>query len=311
MIWGRVLTAMITPFRETGEIHYDEAARLARHLSDHGSDALVICGTTGESPTLTWDEEYTLFQVVRDAVADRSTQVLAGTGSNSTQEAVEATQKAAKLGLDGSLQVVPYYNKPTQAGLYQHFKRIADSSDLPILLYNVPGRTSATLSPETVAQLAEHPTVVGIKEASGTMDAVSQIRRLTPDAFQIYAGDDSLTLPILALGGVGVVSVASHLVGTQLQAMISSYVRGKTDDALSVHLDLFPLFRGLFLETNPVPVKTALRLMGWQVGEVREPLSPLSGIHQETLRDLLESYGLLISKNEPTRSDLSSVAASS
>ncbi len=311
MIWGRVLTAMITPFRETGEIHYDEAARLARYLSEQGSDTLVVCGTTGESPTLTWDEEYTLFQVVRDAVTDRPTQVIAGTGSNSTREAVEATRKAAKLGLDGSLQVVPYYNKPSQAGLYQHFKQIADSSDLPVLLYNVPGRTSAHLNPETVARLAEHPSVLGIKEASGNMDAVSQIRRLTPEAFRIYAGDDSLTLPTLALGGTGVVSVASHLVGTQLQNMISSYTSGKTGDALKTHLSLFPLFRGLFLETNPVPVKTALRWQGWQVGEVREPLVPLSDSSQQRLREILTTFDLIPAKKVSDVSEPSSLAVSS
>jgi len=185
--FGRVLTAMVTPFTDEGELNYDEAARLADYLATHGSDGLVVCGTTGESPTLTWQEEYELFRVVRDAVAGRA-KVIAGTGSNSTREAIEATKKAAQLGLDGSLQVVPYYNKPTQAGLYEHFKAIAQASDLPILLYNIPSRTGASLQPETVAKLAELETVVAIKEASGMMDVASEIRRLTPSRFAIYSG---------------------------------------------------------------------------------------------------------------------------
>lgn len=200
MDFGRVLTAMVTPFTPEGEINYEEAARLADYLVTHGSDGLVVCGTTGESPTLSWQEEYELFRVVRDAVAGRA-KVIAGTGSNSTREAIEATKKAAQLGLDGSLQVVPYYNKPTQAGLYEHFKAIAQASDLPIMLYNIPSRTGVSLQPETVAQLAEMETIVAIKEASGIMDVVSEIRRLTPSRFSIYSGDDSLTLPILSLGG--------------------------------------------------------------------------------------------------------------
>lgn len=311
MIWGRVLTAMITPMRETGEIHYDEAARLSRYLSENGSDALVVCGTTGESPTLSWDEEYTLFKTVRDAVADRSTKVIAGTGSNSTREAVDATKKAAKLGLDGTLQVVPYYNKPSQSGLYHHFKSVAESSDLPVLLYNVPGRTSASLSPETVSQLSELPTIVGIKEASGSMDMVSQIRRLTPETFAIYAGDDSLTLPILSLGGAGVVSVASHLVGTVLQSMISSFLMGNVSEALTTHISLFPLFRALFLETNPVPVKAALRIQGWNVGEVRSPLAPLSESNHEKLRRVLEDLDIVKSVGYLDSTRSSSVAVTS
>lgn len=311
MIWGRVLTAMVTPFQETGEIDYDEAARLAHYLSEQGSDTLVVCGTTGESPTLTWEEEYTLYQVVQEAVSDRPTQVIAGTGSNSTREAVEATHKASKLKLDGSLQVVPYYNKPSQTGLYQHFKCIAEHSDLPILLYNVPGRTSVGLHPDTVARLAQIPSVVGIKEASGNMDGVSQIRRQTPETFLIYAGDDSLTLPILALGGAGVVSVASHLVGSQLQNMISSYIRGNVTDALNIHLSLFPLFRALFLETNPVPVKAALKMQGWKVGEVRSPLAPMSEEHQLHLRKILEDFDLLPAGDSPMATDTTSFATTS
>uniref|UniRef100_A0ACD5GQV0 4-hydroxy-tetrahydrodipicolinate synthase n=1 Tax=Desertifilum tharense IPPAS B-1220 TaxID=1781255 RepID=A0ACD5GQV0_9CYAN len=212
--FGRVLTAMVTPFREDGAVNYEVAEKLASQLADRGSDALVVCGTTGESPTLTWEEEYQLFQVVQKAVAGRA-KVIAGTGSNSTTEAIAATQKAHKLQLDGSLQVVPYYNKPPQEGLYQHFAAIAKATpDLPIILYNIPGRTGQNLQPETVARLAEIPNIVGIKEASGSLDQVSQVRRITPSDFAIYSGDDSLTLPLLAVGGQGVVSVASHLVGT-------------------------------------------------------------------------------------------------
>jgi 4-hydroxy-tetrahydrodipicolinate synthase len=289
---GRVLTAMVTPFTAGGDLNYDEAARLADYLVTHGSDGLVVCGTTGESPTLTWQEEFELFRVVRDAVAGRA-KVIAGTGSNSTREAIEATKKAAQLGLDGSLQVVPYYNKPTQAGLYEHFKAIAQASDLPILLYNIPGRTGASLQPETVAKLAELETIVAIKEASGIMDLASEIRRLTPSRFGIYSGDDSLTLPILSLGGSGVVSVASHLVGLQLQELIQSYSRGQQDQALAHHLRLFPLFKVLFVETNPVPVKAALEMQGWQVGQVRLPLTPLQPTSLQALRQVLEEMGLL------------------
>jgi 4-hydroxy-tetrahydrodipicolinate synthase len=289
---GRVLTAMITPFTAGGDLNYDEAARLADYLVTHGSDGLVVCGTTGESPTLTWQEEFELFRVVRDAVAGRA-KVIAGTGSNSTREAIEATKKAAQLGLDGSLQVVPYYNKPTQAGLYEHFKAIAQASDLPILLYNIPGRTGASLQPETVAKLAELETIVAIKEASGIMDLASEIRRLTPSRFSIYSGDDSLTLPMLSLGGSGVVSVASHLVGLQLQELIQSYSRGQHDQALAHHLRLFPLFKVLFVETNPVPVKAALEMQGWQVGQVRLPLTPLQPTSLQALRQVLEEMGLL------------------
>ncbi len=292
MSLGRVLTAMVTPFTAGGDLNYDEAARLADYLVTHGSDGLVVCGTTGESPTLTWQEEFELFRVVRDAVAGRA-KVIAGTGSNSTREAIEATKKAAQLGLDGSLQVVPYYNKPTQAGLYEHFKAIAQASDLPILLYNIPGRTGASLQPETVAKLAELETIVAIKEASGMMDVASEIRRLTPSRFGIYSGDDSLTLPILSLGGSGVVSVASHLVGLQLQELIQSYGRGQQDQALAHHLRLFPLFKVLFVETNPVPVKAALEMQGWQVGQVRLPLTPLQPTSLQALRQVLEEMGLL------------------
>lgn len=273
--FGRVLTAMITPFKDDGSVNYEVAEQLAAHLVAQGTDTVVVCGTTGESPTLTWDEEFQLFQVVHKAVAGKA-KVMAGTGSNSTQEAIAATQKAAKIGLDGSLQVVPYYNKPPQSGLYHHFQAIAQASpDLPLMLYNVPARTGQNLQPETVARLAEIPNIVAIKEASGNFEQASQIRRLTPPDFAIYSGDDSFTLAILSIGGSGVVSVASHLVGLQIQDMIQAFKVGKTDLAREIHLKLFPLFKVLFCTANPIPLKAALRLQGWEVGSLRPPLDDL------------------------------------
>jgi 4-hydroxy-tetrahydrodipicolinate synthase len=270
--FGRVLTAMVTPFKEDGSVNYDLAAELAINLANNGSDTLVVCGTTGESPTLSWEEEYQLFSVVLEAVAGKA-KVMAGCGSNSTKEAIAATQKAARIGIHGTLQVVPYYNKPPQAGLYQHFQAIAQAvPDTPLLLYNVPSRTGQNLLPETVAQLAEIDNIVGVKEASGNLDQVSEIRRLTPNEFHIYSGDDSLTLPSLAVGAKGVVSVASHLVGNQLQQMIQSFSAGKVQIATEIHLKLFPLFKALFITANPIPVKAALKIQGWNVGSTRLPL---------------------------------------
>jgi 4-hydroxy-tetrahydrodipicolinate synthase len=290
--FGRVMTAMITPFDETGAVNYPEVERLAAHLADHGTDTLVVCGTTGESPTLTWDEEFELFKVVQRAVSGKA-KVMAGTGSNSTVEAISATQKAAALGLDGSLQVVPYYNKPPQEGLYQHFKAIAQATDLPIMLYNVPGRTSQNLLPETVARLAEVPNIVAIKEASGNLDQVSLVRRLTPDTFDIYSGDDTLTLPILAVGGCGVVSVASHLVGPALQQMIQSFEAGQNEKARQIHLELLPLSKALFSTTNPIPVKKAMALLGWQVGQCRLPLGEAPEGTVDMLKAALQELSLL------------------
>ncbi|MDZ7961603.1 MAG: 4-hydroxy-tetrahydrodipicolinate synthase [Aulosira sp. DedQUE10] len=291
--FGRVLTAMITPFKEDGSVNYDVAAELAAHLANNGTDTLVVCGTTGESPTLSWEEEYQLFVEVLQAVAGKA-KVIAGCGSNSTKEAIAATQKAAKIGVHGSLHVVPYYNKPPQAGLYQHFQAVAQACpDLPVLLYNIPGRTGQNLSSETVARLAEINNIVGIKEASGNLDQASEIRRLTPKEFQIYAGDDSLTLPLLAIGAKGVVSVASHLVGNQLQQMIQAFSVGKIQIATEIHLQLFPLFKALFLTTNPIPVKKALKLQGWEVGSTRLPLSEAEPEVSHKLEVVLKELSLV------------------
>ncbi|VXD13209.1 4-hydroxy-tetrahydrodipicolinate synthase [Planktothrix serta PCC 8927] len=291
--FGRVITAMVTPFHQDGSVNYAEAEKLAAHLVEQGTDALVVCGTTGESPTLTWDEEYELFQVVQKAVSAQA-KVIAGTGSNCTTEAINATQKTAKLGLDGTLQVVPYYNKPPQEGLYRHFQAIAQSSpDLPMMLYNIPGRTGQNLLPETVARLAEIPNIVAIKEASGNLEQVSQIRRLTPSEFAIYSGDDSLTLPMLAVGSSGVVSVASHLVGTQLQEMIQAFEVGQVQVATEIHIRLFGLFKALFLTANPIPVKIALNLQGWNVGSTRLPLYDPAVEVTNRLKDVLGQLNLI------------------
>ena len=291
--FGRVITAMVTPFTEDGRVNYATAEKLATHLVENGSDGLVVCGTTGESPTLSWQEEYELFQVVKQAVGDRA-KIIAGTGSNSTTEAIAATKEAAKLNLDGSLQVVPYYNKPPQQGLYEHFKAIAEAApDLPMMLYNVPGRTSCNLEPETVANLAQISNITAIKEASGNLEQACKIRRLTPDSFAIYSGEDSLTLPMLTVGAVGVVSVASHLVGNQMQEMIEKFAEGNNKRATAIQLEIFPLLQALFITTNPIPVKTALNLQGWNLGGLRTPLCKLQLDLLEKLKIVLKELNLI------------------
>ena len=291
--FGRLLTAMITPFDREGNVDYAKAEQLAVHLVETGTDTIVVCGTTGESPTLSWDEEYKLFSVLQQAIAGKA-KIMAGTGSNSTSEAIEATQKAAHLGLDGTLQVTPYYNKPPQEGLYQHFRAIAEAApELPILLYNVPSRTGCKLEPETVAKLAEIPSIIGIKEATGDLDQASQIRALTPADFAIYSGDDSLTLPLMAVGAKGVVSVASHLVGKQLQTMMQSFAAGKVQEALQIHIQLFPLFKALFLTSNPIPLKLALRLLGLDTGVVRSPIVAGNDELEAKLKVVLQKVGIL------------------
>jgi 4-hydroxy-tetrahydrodipicolinate synthase len=284
---------MITPFHLDGTVNFSVAEKLAVYLAEHGTDTLVVCGTTGESPTLSWDEEFELFRVIQQAVAGKA-KVMAGTGSNSTEEAIAATRKAATLGLDGSLQVVPYYNKPPQEGLYQHFRAIAAAApELPVMLYNVPGRTGTNLAPETTIRLARIPNIVAIKEASGNLDQATEIRRSTPREFSIYSGDDSLTLPLLAVGARGVVSVASHVVGPQLQQMIAAFEAGQVQVANNIHLTLFPLFRILFATANPIPVKAALNLQGWQVGSCRAPLVDCPESIVASVRSVMAELSLL------------------
>lgn len=293
LTFGRVVTAMVTPFNEDESVNYDVVEKLADYLVSNGSDSILVCGTTGESPTLSWEEEHELFKVVKNAVSGRG-KVIAGTGSNSTQEAIAATQKAAKIGVDGTLQVVPYYNKPPQEGLYAHFRAIAQGCpDLPMMLYNIPGRTGRNLEPQTAIQLAEIENIVAIKEASGSIDAACEIQSQTPDNFAIYSGDDNLTLPLLSIGGVGVVSVASHLIGSQLQQMIRAFESGQVNLAKDIHLKFFPLFKILFCTTNPIPVKAALALQGWNVGKSRLPLGEIPEELQMKLETVLKELSLL------------------
>ncbi|MGI0482770.1 4-hydroxy-tetrahydrodipicolinate synthase [Geminocystis sp. CENA526] len=287
-IFGRVLTAMVTPFNEDLSINYDVAEKLADHLVNNGSDGLVICGTTGESPSLEDDEKYELLKVVKNAVGDRA-KIIMGTGSNSTAKAIKDTQKASKIGIDGSLQVVPYYNKPPQDGLYQHFSSIAKSCpDVPMMLYNIPGRTGKNLEAETTAQLAYNlDNIVAVKEASADLEQTAKIRILAPSDFLIYSGEDFLTLPMMTVGCVGVVSVASHLVGNQMQTMIQAYEKGNNSLAQEIQQKLYSLFKVIFCNTNPIPVKYALELQGWNVGSVRLPLSSLSESQKKEVQKVL------------------------
>jgi len=285
--FGRVITAMVTPFRADGSVDADLAARLADHLLRHGSDGLVIGGTTGESPTLSWQEQRDLFRAVQQAVAGRAP-LLAGTGSNCTAEAVEATRAAAELGADGALVVVPYYNRPPQEGLEAHFRAVSQAApELPLMLYNIPGRTGCSLAAETTARLLDCPGIVAYKAASGTTEEVSLLHRLCGDRLAVYSGDDALTLPMLAVGAVGVVSVASHLAGNGIRTMIECFLAGDTTAALAWHERLQPLCRELFCTTNPIPVKAALELEGWPVGPPRLPLLPAGPDVRERLHSVL------------------------
>lgn len=288
MSFGRLLTAMVTPINEKSEVNYPEARKLAQHLVEHGTEGIVVASTTGESPTLTNEEKLELFRVVKEAVGSKA-KVIAGVGSNCTQESVALAIRSTQTGVDGLITVVPYYNKPSQEGLYQHFHTIADATLLPIMLYNVPGRTSCNLSPETVRRLTEIPNIRALKDASGSMDQISELKRILPDEFEIYSGDDSLTLPMLALGCNGVVSVSSHVVGDQMKRMIDSWFSGDRETALKVHLKLMPLFKAIFISPNPAPIKYLLNLMGIIVGGARLPLVEVTSEEKDFLTKIIEN----------------------
>ena len=288
-LFGRIVTAMVTPFDAAGAVDLATAARLAHELVSSGSDGVLVCGTTGESPALSWEEQDDLLREVKQAVGGRAA-VLAGTGSNCTSEAVAASRRAQQLGADGALLVVPYYNKPPQQGLEAHFRAVAEAvPDLPLMLYNIPGRTSRNLEPETVARLLDCDNVRAFKAASGAVEEVSALRAAGGRRLAIYSGEDALTLPMLSLGACGVVSVVSHLEGLRLRAMIEAHLAGRPADALAIHEQLLPLMKALFLQPNPIPVKAALELRGWSVGAPRLPLVPAAAPVRDRLAKLLQA----------------------
>ena len=286
--FGRVLTAMITPFNEDYSVNYKAAAELAKYLVAHGNDGLVVAGSTGESATLGSDEKLKLFSTVLEAVGDKAT-VIAGTGSNDTLASIGLTQEAEKLGVHGAMLVGPYYNKPPQEGFYQHFKMIAERTGLPLIVYNVPGRTASNILPPTIARLSEIPNIVAVKEASGSLDQVSEIVRTARPGFQVYSGDDGLTLPILSVGGCGIISVAGHVVAERMQEMIGAYLAGDVKLAQVIHSELLPFFKVIFITTNPIPIKTAVNLMGLPGGSFRPPMVPPTAAETEQLRTVMRS----------------------
>lgn len=292
--FGEVLTAMVTPMRQDGAVDLEKAKKLAAYLVENGSDGLVVAGTTGESPTLSADEKVELFRAVVEAVGGRA-KVIAGTGSYNTEESVQLTRRAKEAGVDGVMLVVPYYNKPPQEGLYRHFRAVAESTSLPVMLYNVPSRTSRNLEAETVARLArEVPNIVALKEAAGDMEQLTRIVQSTPSSFAVYSGEDSLTLPMLSLGAVGVVSVASHVVGKEIKEMIRAFKAGEHDRAAELHRKLMPIFKVLFITTNPIPVKWSLSLLGMEMGPLRLPLTEPTPAERLQIEQAFRSAGLIV-----------------
>jgi 4-hydroxy-tetrahydrodipicolinate synthase len=286
---GRLLTAMVTPFDEKGAVDYQQAKRLAVALLDSGSDGVVVAATTGEAPTLTWEEEMRLFTEVKSAIGDRGT-IVAYTGSNSTAEAVEATRGAEKIGVDACLLVVPYYNKPTQEGIYQHFKNVAESTSLPIIMYNIPSRVVVNMTADTIVRLSQINNIIGVKEASGNMDHVVQTLNNAREGFLIWSGNDNDTFPIMALGGYGVIGVVTHLVGQQVREMMDDILRNDVRAAANIHRHLLPLVNSLFIVSNPAPVKYALNHLGFRVGKPRLPLVEPDEKAAAAIRDTLKNY---------------------
>jgi len=286
---GRLITAMVTPFNAKGEVDHKQAQKLAKALIKSGSDGLLVTGTTGERPTMTDDEQLKLFATVREAIGNKGT-IIAGTGGNCTRESIAMTKEAERLGIDAALLVVPYYNKPTQEGMYQHFKAIAESTSLPCILYNVPARTVTNMAPETAIRLSQVDNIVGVKEASGNLEQIAKIIQGARGDFLVWSGNDSDTFPVMAMGGYGVISVASHLVGKQIQEMIQQTVRGKMKEAAAIHLNLLPLINALFIVSNPIPVKYALNHVGFRVGKPRLPLTEPDDKSKATIEATLKNY---------------------
>ncbi|MDP4083089.1 MAG: 4-hydroxy-tetrahydrodipicolinate synthase [Bacillota bacterium] len=280
--FGRVATAMVTPFDNRGHIDFAKTTKLVNYLIENGTDSLVVSGTTGESPTLSKEEKLALFEHVVKVVNKR-VPVIAGTGSNNTYASVELTKKACELGVDAIMAVGPYYNKPNQEGLYQHFKAIAESTPLPVMVYNIPGRSVVNILPDTIIRLSKIPNIVAVKEASGDLNGMTKIIANTANDFELYSGDDSLTIPVLSIGGTGIISVSSHVIGPEMQDMVQTFLNGDIEKAAKKHQELLPIIQALFAAPSPTPVKTVLQLKGLDVGSVRLPLVPLTEQERNTL----------------------------
>ncbi len=291
--FGRMLTAMVTPFDAEGALDLPRAQELAHKLLSEGSDGIIVCGTTGESPTVFYDRKLDLFRAIVEAV-DGRVPVIANAGDNCTDDSVEFARKVVELGVDAIMAVVPYYNKPPQEGLYQHFCTIANSVDVPVILYNIPGRCVINMEPTTILRVAHDcPNVVGVKQANPDLSETTAILADAPDGFEVWSGDDELTLPMMSLGGTGVISVISHVAGTRFKEMIDSQAAGNHTHALRIHLELMPLMKTLFMTSNPIMVKKALELQGFPVGGVRLPLVPADTEQTAELTRVMKGVGVL------------------
>ena len=287
---GRLLTAMITPFTPAGRVDYTEAARLAEHLISLGNDGVVVCGTTGEGPAIETEEKLKLFEAIKKKLGERGS-VIANTGTNNTNHSIELTREAAKVGVDAVLVVVPYYNKPTQDGMLRHFGAIAESTELPLVIYNIPGRTAANMLPATLKTLQDrYPNIKGVKDSTGDLAQMTAVLRDRRKDFIFYSGDDHMFLPVLAIGGDGLVGVASHLCARQFKQMMDAYDAGDNPRAAMIHRELAPLFSALFATTSPIPVKWAMEQLGWHAGPCRPPLGAMPDELKERLGGLLEAY---------------------
>ncbi len=286
------IVAIVTPF-DNKKVDEKKLRELIEFQIKNGTSGIVPCGTTGESATLSFEEHDKVIEITIDQTKKR-VPVIAGTGSNSTEEAIILTRHAEKAGADASLQVSPYYNRPTQKGLYEHFKAVADSVKIPIILYNIASRTGVNIEPETIARLANDcKNIVGVKEASGSLDQMSRIKQLCPERFELISGDDSLTLPLLAIGGIGIISVAANIIPADVAAMVEEFEKGNTEEARRLHYKMLPLIKALFVETNPIPVKTALGLMGLCKSDLRLPMTEMLAENKEKLKKAMKDYGLL------------------
>lgn len=286
------IVALVTPFKN-GKVDEKKLVELVEWQIKNGTQGIAPCGTTGESPTLSFEEHERVIEIVVSA-AKKRVPVIAGTGSNSTQEAIMMTKKAEEDGADASLQVSPYYNRPTQEGLFLHFKAIAESVKIPLILYNIAGRTACNIEPETIARLANAcPNIVGVKEASGSLDQMSRMRTLCPKNFVLLSGDDSLTLPVLSIGGIGVISVAANIVPKDIKALCDFFAKGDIEQAQNLHFRLLPLIKALFIETNPIPLKTAMGILGLCEPDLRLPMCAMGQKNLGVLKEALKNYGLI------------------